>query len=131
MKTIMVIDDEDDFCFMLKKNIEVRGDYNVLVCTEGEKAIREMKVNQPDIVLVDILMPNVSGAEIVEKMREDEVLKDIPYVFLTAVVGQNEVKDHGDIIGGNVFLAKPVKIESILDVVNDALAVKQKKRSID
>lgn len=122
MKKVLIIDDEEDFCYFLKKNLEGRGEYKVTFCTSGRQAFNVILKELPDIVLIDILLPDLSGSEIAEKMRGDARTSKIPFIFLTAVIVEDDIKVRGDVIGGNFFIAKPVKIERIVEVITEALA---------
>jgi len=60
---------------------------------------------------MDVMMPDMSGDEVIAEIREDDNLATIPYVFMTAIVSKTETEEMGNTIGGNEFLAKPVKIK--------------------
>ncbi|MFA5314948.1 MAG: response regulator, partial [Candidatus Omnitrophota bacterium] len=77
------------------------------------------KAFQPDLVLLDILMPDLMGSEVAAQMKEDDDTKDIPVVFLTAVVGKEEVVQRGGVIGGHLFVAKPVDIKQLIEVIDE------------
>lgn len=121
MVKVLIIDDDSDFCSLTKKNLEARGNFVVSACSDGENGFNEVKRQSPDIVLIDIIMPVVSGAEIAEKIRDDEKTKKIPFVFLTAVVEETETDEYGDVIGGNYFVAKPVKIDKLIRTIEEIL----------
>lgn len=121
MKKILIVDDEADFCFFLKKNLEVRGEYDVLICTDGREAFPAIKKHQPDLVILDILQPFITGGEIAEKMKVDPATADIPFIFLTAVVKEAETTAHEGLIGGHYFIAKPVQAEKLIEVIDKVL----------
>ncbi len=120
-KKILIIDDEENFCGFIKMNLEATRDFEVSICCDGTKAIRQVKREQPDLILLDILMPKVSGPEIAEKLKDDADTQGIPFVFLTAVATEQDVEEKGDIIGGNYVIAKPVRMNKLIHVINEAL----------
>jgi len=64
-------------------------------------------------------MPDLMGSEVAAQMKEDDDTKDIPVVFLTAVVGKEEVVQRGGVIGGHLFVAKPVDIKQLIEVIDE------------
>ncbi len=126
MINIVMIDDEKDFCFFIKKNLEMRGDYNVTLCFDGTQGYDVVRKIRPDVVFLDIIMPGVTGAEIAEKIRSNESTKHTPFIFLTAVVSEEETRSRKDVIGGNYFIAKPVKIDKLINAINECVEKEQK-----
>ncbi len=116
-KKILVVDDEESFAQMVKLNLEETGKYEVMVETKGKEAILTAKRFKPDLIFLDIVMPDVDGGEIVQKMKSDEDLKDTPVVFLTALVTEKEVKSQEGVIAGRPFLAKPVTTQQLIEYI--------------
>ena len=82
------------------------------------QAAREFK---PDLMLLDVMMPDMSGDEVSAQLREDEELSNIKYVFMTAIVTKDETEAMGSNIGGNEFLAKPVKTDELIATIERVL----------
>ncbi len=82
-QTILVVDDEKDLLDLIEYNLKKEG-FDVLKAENGEEGIKIAKEHNPDLVLMDIMMPKMDGMEAVEKMRADDALKSIPIIFLTA-----------------------------------------------
>ena len=121
-KKILLIDDETDFCFFVKENLEQMGIFEVITTTSGAEGIRLAKRIKPDLVLVDILMPNVGGPEVVENLMNDQVTKNVPVVFLTAVVSKAEIgAELIKEIGGQHFIAKPVDTDALARIIKNVL----------
>ncbi len=121
VKKILVVDDEVALTKMVKLNLERTGRFIVRTENSGSHAIATIRDFQPDMIFLDIMMPEVSGDEIAQQLREIDSLRDIPIVFLTAIVSKQETGTLGSVIGGNKFLAKPVKTEELLKVIDETL----------
>lgn len=125
-KRVALIDDEVDFCFFLRNMLEKTGRFQVMVANDGEEGLRLLKREKPDIALIDVMMPKASGPDLVDAMSRDNELKDIPSVFMTALVTEEEVgfclmKD----IGGRNFIAKPVQSEHLIACLDRLTAPKK------
>ena len=121
MKKILMIDDEKDFCFFLKKNLEAAGDFQVTVSNSGAEGIKAALVLHPDIILLDFIMPGMDGSEVAEKLQSQPQTKNIPIIFLTAIVDEQEARQHQHVIGGWHCVAKPVKIDELLQLINTVI----------
>ena len=120
-KKILLIDDEKDLCFFLKANSENTGEFDVLVSTRGDKGELAQR-EKPDLILLDILMPGMSGDEVAEILLENPATAKIPIVFLTAMVTKEEI---GDVMlkkrGGRNFIAKPITTEKLVAAIKKVL----------
>ena len=83
-KRILIIDDEEDFCRLVKMNLELMGNFVVDTAINGEEGVKTVKETKPDLILLDIIMPGMDGFEVLEELKKDEDTKDIPVVMLTA-----------------------------------------------
>ena len=122
MKKILIVDDEEDSCHFTKANLEAIGDFEVSVCCDSTRAIGQTKEQQPDLILLDIMMPGVSGSDIAEELKNDEDTQEIPIVFLTALVRGKEIEERNGIIGGHYFAAKPINTNELIGIINRLLA---------
>ncbi len=118
---ILMVDDEVALTKMVKLNLERTGKFEVLTENNGHNAFDAVKTFQPDLIFLDIMMPDISGDDIAQKLRQDDQLSTIPIVFLTAIVSKEETNVMGSVVGGNRFLAKPVKTEELIDVIEEVL----------
>ena len=116
-KKILVVDDEAGITRMIKLNLERTGKYEVLTENEGSKAVAAARQFKPDMIFLDVMMPDKSGDEIAAELKEDAELSATPFVFLTAIVTKDEAEESGGEIAGNTFLAKPVKTEELLQTI--------------
>ncbi len=118
MKNILLVDDEKDFCFFVKSNLELTNNFKVTVCLDSNEAIDLARKLHPDLILLDILMPGISGPDIAAALEADKKTEDIPIVFLTAIITEKETKEQ-NVIAGWPFVAKPVKIKELIDRINE------------
>ena len=112
-KTVLVVDDERQLVEVIESQLKTVG-YQVLTAMEGNSALELAKSRKPDIILLDILMPGISGTEVAEELSKDPSTKDIPIVFLTALQKRGDfLKLEG--MGKHSSLAKPFRIKELLD----------------
>jgi len=120
-KRILVVDDEVALTRMIKMNLERSGDYEVRTENQGVKVLSVVREFWPDLIFLDVMMPGMSGDEIAQQLREDPVLAGIKIVFMTAIVTKEETSEMSGNIGGNEFLAKPVKTEELVETIEKIL----------
>ena len=113
-KKILLVDDEKDILVVLRKQLEDKG-YEVFTAENGIDALQIASVKEPDIVILDLALPDMDGSEIAVKLRENEETKHLPVIFLTALRSKQEEHDGGMTIGGHTVLAKPYDLEEIVE----------------
>jgi len=116
-KRILIIDDEEEFTNLVKMNLEKTDRYEVKIENRGAHGLASAREYKPDLILLDILMPDLGGSEVAYQLRHDQDVNNIPVVFLTAVARKEEVASSKGVIGGHPFLAKPVTIEELIDCI--------------
>ena len=116
-KRILLIDDEQSFIRMLKLNLEETGAYEVRAENRGTRALAAARQFNPDLILLDVIMPDMGGGDVAFQIEADPNVKDTPIVFLTAVVKKGEQ----GIIAGHDFIAKPVTVEEVIDCIEEHL----------
>ena len=118
-KKILVVDDEKAFGQMVKLNLEETGSYEVSVESKGMRALEVARQFSPDLIFLDIVMPDVDGGEIARRIRMDEGLKGIPIVFLTAVVKESDKIHQEGVLAGHLHpcIAKPVTAKKLIDCI--------------
>lgn len=87
VKTILIVDDESDVLSLMKIRLEVAG-YQALVAASAEEALVLLEKNNPDLILLDLLLPEMQGAEVCQRLKSDKKLKDIPVIIMTAHAAQ-------------------------------------------
>ena len=110
--TIMVIEDEEALALMLKYNLEKEG-YRVVVETKGNKAIAEIEQHNPSVILLDWMLPELSGVEICRLIRTKPDIKSIPIIMLTAK-GEEEDKVKGLTAGADDYVTKPFSVPELM-----------------
>jgi CheY-like chemotaxis protein len=120
-KKIMAIDDEPGVTRLIKLNLEKTGLYEVLAVNQAESALAEARQFKPDLILLDVMMPNLDGGEVAAQIEADPVLKDVPIVYLTAIVTRKEVGPAGLSSGGRRVVAKPVTLKELTDCIEATL----------
>jgi DNA-binding response OmpR family regulator len=118
MKKILVVDDEKSITTFLKTYLEDTGRYEVRTENAGEEAFKTALQYKPDVILLDIMMKDMGGDALAEKIRADQTLFRTPIIFLTGIVTKEEVQANGGTIGGFPYLAKPIMdIRELVDCI--------------
>ena len=118
-KRILVVDDEAE----LVKAIEIRlkqADYEILTAYDGLEGLEKAQKEKPDLILLDILMPNMDGYQTLQKLKEEESTKSIPVIMLTAKSQVDDVTKAAD-LGANDYIVKPFNHITLLEKIHKAL----------
>ncbi len=107
-KKILIIDDEEDFCFFVKKNLEAISNYEIIVANKGKKGIQIARKEKPDLILLDIMMPGIDGFEVLKRLKANEETQSIPVIMLTAK-DEDESKIKASGLYCEDYLVKPVE----------------------
>ena len=113
-KKILIIDDEENFCKLVKKNIEQAGEFEVHIATNGEVGIRLARELKPDLILLDIVMPVMDGSDVISIIRNDKSIKDTPIVFLTSIIREEEAGSQASFTQGYSLLAKTATVGELI-----------------
>ncbi|MFP4452704.1 MAG: response regulator [Desulfobacterales bacterium] len=121
-KKVLVIDDEEDFCFFVRENLINSGKFDVVIATTGKRGLELAETEKPDIILLDMVMPDMSGEAVVEQLRENPVTASIPVIFLTALVTRRDTgEEMFKKIGNSYFIAKPVRTRELIGAIEKFL----------
>lgn len=111
MTKILLVDDEPDIVEFLKYNLEQNG-YDVIVGHDGLQALKKLSEN-PELIILDIMMPHLDGYEVYNKIRENKNFTDVPIIFLTAKSGEtDEIKSLE--LGASDFIQKPISPKKLI-----------------
>jgi putative two-component system response regulator len=120
---IMIVDDEPVNIKVARKYLSMEGYQDFLTTSEPGEAVELIEQHQPDLVLLDIMMPEVSGLDILEALRNDHRFTDLPVIILTAA-GDRDTRQKALTLGATDFLVKPVEPVDLLPRVRNTLMVK-------
>ncbi len=120
-KKILIVDDEEDVLLILEKRFTTEG-YSVITADNGDHAIFLAKCQKPDLIVLDIQMPDMDGGEVASRLKEDSTTCNIPVVFSTCLLSSSESNQRGHKSGGNIMLAKAKDSKELIAVVNDILS---------
>jgi two-component system, sensor histidine kinase and response regulator len=118
---ILAVDDTPDNLFLVQLALEQEG-YKVKLAQDGYSALAEIRKSPPDLILLDVMMPGMSGYEVTQKIREDKSLPFIPIILITAFDELSMVK--GLDVGADEFIRKPVKVDELQARVRALLRLK-------
>lgn len=120
---ILVIDDSPTSTRMTRLMIERNGRYEVRELNEPSQALEVARVFHPDLILLDVCMPNVDGSEVAERFANDPDLADTPIAFLTCILTPGEAGQTGSrVIGRHEYIAKPARPEKLVASIEGNLA---------
>ncbi|TGL59113.1 response regulator [Leptospira ognonensis] len=94
LKSILIIEDEEDITEILKIAIEHSSDILLSFATNGQDGLTKANIEKPDLILLDVLMPGMSGLELMDELNKNEILKQIPVIFITSRVQRSEIQEY-------------------------------------
>ena len=119
-ETVLVVEDHPDILLTLRLTLESSG-YTVIGAESAEEALDRLAAARPDLVLLDVTLPQMTGWELLGKIRATEGIEALPVVMLTGHVG-DEVSRQALALGASGLLAKPFEVAKLTRTVRDALA---------
>jgi len=114
---VLIVDDYEDTRIILKSSLESEG-YHVTCVENGVEALASARIDKPDIIVSDILMPKMDGFDLCRKVKTDDVLRQIPFIFYTATYMDEADQDLAMAAGASRYLIKPMDSEDFLRSVN-------------
>ena len=121
-KKVLIIDDDRDLIESVKAGLEETGLYSVMGEVGGVKGILTARAFQPDMILLDVMMPDLSGNEVAQNLMDDPLTKHIPVAYFTVIVCKEELESHGGVIGGHRFISKPSTIEELVRSIEETIS---------
>ncbi len=122
-RRLLIVDNDRDTTHLVKVLLERTGQYLVLEENDATKAHQSAVSFRPDLILLDIVMPETDGGEVAARIQSDPKLQNTPIIFLTALVTTAEAKS-GLNIQGHPFLAKPVSIPELITAIEEHLPMR-------
>jgi two-component system alkaline phosphatase synthesis response regulator PhoP len=118
---VLVVDDEEAYTRMVKFALEDTGDYEIRAENNPTQALQAARLFKPEVVVLDIIMPEMSGLEVGEQLKQDDVLKDTPIIFLTAAVSKEHPHIQHELLEDCPVLIKPVGSDDLVACINETL----------
>ena len=123
MVKVLIVDDEKDVTEELGVMLKKKG-FEVVTANSGKEALEKVKEEKPDVVLLDVMMPDMSGWDVCKKIKEDDATKDIPVIMLTILFGEEEKKKSFE-VKADAHIEKPIVIDRVIGVINWVLKYKK------
>lgn len=116
---ILLVDDEPSIVFVLSERLKFNG-YDVITAENGEDGLNKAKSEKPDLILLDVMMPNMNGYQVCRLLKFDNEYKHIPIIMLTARSQDADRKTAQD-TGANAYLTKPVDSKELIETIQKFL----------
>jgi DNA-binding response OmpR family regulator len=116
---ILVVEDEESLLKLESILLSSKG-YNVTGVMDGKSALEEVMAHRPDLVILDIMLPEIDGFEVCRRIKENPATSTIPVVMLTAKKNSQDVA-RGAEVGANAYLTKPFKSAKVIEVIEELL----------
>lgn len=124
MPTVLVVDDEPDILNVTEKVLEKHG-YDILEAGSGEEALRKVKEEKPDAILLDIMMPEIDGWEVSKQIRESEETSDLPIVMLSVLSEKKDRNKSFDYAGADWHISTPFDTDDLFFILDLAVSGKR------
>jgi CheY-like chemotaxis protein len=119
---ILVVDDISDNLFLLQTVLEAEG-YDVDTADNGRAALAKIEAAPPDLILMDVMMPDMNGYEVTQQIRQNQSIPFIPILLVTAHEEANDIQ--GLALGANDFIRKPIEFDKLLARIEAFLQFRQ------
>ena len=117
---ILVVEDEESLLKLESILLSSKG-YSVTGVMDGRSALEEVTANKPDLVILDIMLPEIDGFEVCRRIKEDSATSHIPVLILTAKKNSQDIA-RGQQVGCDAYITKPFKSAKVLDMVQELLS---------
>lgn len=124
-KKILIIEDNESYQTILGEKLSIEK-YEVITAQDGQEGIQKITDNQPDIALIDLLLPKMNGIEVIEKIRQTNVGKTLPIIILTNINPDDEILEKITENKPAYYLTKPeVTLDDIVEKIKNVLQISQ------
>ncbi|MBI1293269.1 response regulator [bacterium] len=115
---VLAVDDENDILLILRTSL--RDDYDVTTASNGPEALQKIQDEMPDVIILDMMMPDMDGIEVLEELRRDPATAALPVIFLTGVSDRAKIREALD-KGTSFYITKPFSHRDLTSKVEQAL----------
>jgi len=126
MMNILIAEDDADSRVFLERGLRNKG-YSVETAVNGIDALEKINQSMPDMIIADILMPEMDGFELCREIKTDERLKQIPFIFYTATYTDSKDKELAMSLGASLFIEKPMEIELFIESIKNVIREHEEK----
>ncbi|ACM20516.1 response receiver CheY associated with MCPs of class 40H [Geotalea daltonii FRC-32] len=119
-KKILIVEDEESLLKLESILLSSKG-YSVVGVMDGKAALEEVKANRPDLVVLDVMLPEMDGFEVCRHIKENPETSSIPVVMLTAKKSNNDV-ERGKQAGAEAYITKPFKSAKVIEVIEGLIS---------
>lgn len=126
--TVLVVDDNPELLNVFIEGLPLAGDFTVLTASDGSKGLEAYYAHRPDIVVIDLIMPELNGYQMARSLRGDPISADVPLILFTALP-QDHTEFASFAAGGDQFLTKPVIPRELAAAINQALLISDQERT--
>jgi DNA-binding NarL/FixJ family response regulator len=126
--TILIVDDTSAILALLYEQLE-QNNFSVMVAESGVSALQRIRRLKPDLILLDVLMPNLDGFETCRRLKADPATQEIPVIFMTGLHDINEMV-HGFAVGGVDYITKPLQMPEVLARIHTHLTIRQLQQQL-
>jgi CheY-like chemotaxis protein len=119
MRTVLIIEDNLEIRENTTEILELAG-YKVITANNGKEGVHMASTKKPDVILCDIMMPEMNGYEVIKQLKSNQGTLGIPFIYVTASAEKSEVKMAMD-MGANGYVRKPFDVRELVDAINNVL----------
>lgn len=121
-RRILLVDDENDILELVTPMLENSG-YEVLTAADGQEAIEKARLQKPDLIILDLMLPKLDGYSVCRMIKLDKTIKNIPIIMFTARAGKDDQSTASE-VGADAYIIKPFDPEAMLSKIKELLAEK-------
>lgn len=120
-RRILIVDDEPSITQLLRLNLEKTGQFTIRTENDTNQVLCALVEFKPELILLDVMMPGTDGGTLAGKIHATRAFKNVPIIFLTAAVKQEELDARNGVIGGFPYIAKPLNVKGVISVIEKHL----------
>jgi len=121
-RRVLIVDDDEDLVELIADHLERDGRFEIRTANNGFDAGMMVKESRPDIIVLDIMLPDINGKEVCQRIRSDSTMEDVRIICISGMVEEDKVADLRD-AGANDFMHKPFEVEKLIDRMCELLEI--------